>query len=360
MPLNITRSVATQKYEGIQATYKKNKPNPTFKSELAATIASRKPEAMPSAMPPSKISSAGDGASLKLATSHLPNITKAHQQQPLETNRLSGWETYKEDQLLSNPGGDRYDLQQNKIMTVSEKPTSFLERIGKDFSDGFSNLINGVKNIFMGADRSYRDADGQIKTVKRDGIFRALGRCLKNIGSALTFGQWHPDEEKAPEGFVERAKFTFSKIRHALMGDLLQGVGGGTLQVGEDLVLAGLNLVEILPDATIGNVDAGEKLTTAIFDNGQVIVDYLTDILPTGEAWLRVHALSLKDRNPPIFYNLSLPENYEGDARWQTVRNTPFRKTIETIGALLADIVTVRLISNSHGSSQGRKKEAGY
>jgi hypothetical protein len=35
---------------------------------------------------------------------------------------------------------------------------------------------------------------------------------------------------------------------------------------------------------------------------------------------------------------LGIPEHFSGDARWEYVRNTPFRKTIETIGALLADV----------------------
>jgi hypothetical protein len=105
-----------------------------------------------------------------------------------------------------------------------------------------------------------------------------------------------------------------------------------------DLVLAGWNLVEVLPDATIGNLESGRKLTTTLFDNGQVWVEYLTDIVPTGDAWLRVHAPSLQEFKLPVVYNLGMPEHFTGDTRWEYIRNTPFRKTIETIGALLADV----------------------
>jgi hypothetical protein len=359
-PYKITNSVAAKQYEGMQAAGKKNETVHSFKSELEATIALKNPKPAQPEVQRLKFPPQLAFVSKKITIPTQPNSTNAYQLASSEPKCLSGWEKYKEDQLLSNPGGDRYDLCQNKILNISEEPTSFLGRIGKDFSDGIANISNGVKNLFMGTQRAYRDDDGQIKTVKKGGVFRAIGGLLKNIGSALTFGQWHPDEEKAPKGFIERAKFTLSKLKNAVMGDLLQGVAGSTLQIGEDLVLAGWNLAEIIPDATIGNFDVGKKLTTAIFDNGQVAVDYLTDIMPTGEAWLRVHALNIKDRKLPILYNLSLQEHYKGDARWQTVRNTPFRKTIETIGSLLADIAAVKFISNSHETSQGQKKETGY
>ena len=360
MPLNIiSNSAVVKQYQGIQAALKGNKSPLSFKSEFTTAAASQQKAISPSKAAPAKLPSPLAAVSPKLADLPDRRVPHAYQQMSSETKQLSGWEQYKEEQLLSNPGGDGYEVRQNRIIPVNKVPTSFLGRIGKDFSDGLANLTNGIKNLFIGVNRSYRDTDGQIQTVQKDGVFQALGKFFKNVGSALTFGQWHPGEENAPKGFVERAKFTLSKLKNAVLGDLVQGGAGGTLQVGEDLVLAGLNLVEIVPDATIGNVDAGRKLTTAIFDNGQVAVDYLTDILPTGEAWLRVHALNIKDRKPPVFYNLSLDVQHDGDARWQTVRNTPFRKTIETVGALLADIATVKLLSNTHGTSQEREKDAG-
>jgi len=114
----------------------------------------------------------------------------------------------------------------------------------------------------------------------------------------------------------------------------------------------------VVPDATIGNFHEGAKLTTTIFDNGQVVIDYLTDIVPTGEAWIRVHSPNfddLDDAKAPIVYNIQLPERFNEDTRWKYVRNTPFRKSIETIGALLADAAAIRILGDTSFSSEGRK-----
>ena len=163
---------------------------------------------------------------------------------------------------------------------------------------------------------------------------------------------WRPDGEVSPQGLVERLKFSFSKLKEALIGDLINGVGGSLNHIAEDFLLAGWNLLEVIPDATIGNFEAGQKLTTTIFDNGQVIVDYVTDIIPTGEAWLRVHASSIKELQAPLLYNLKMSEYFNGDERWQHIRNTPFRKSIETIGSLLADIITFKVTGQFTSSSE--------
>ena len=115
------------------------------------------------------------------------------------------------------------------------------------------------------------------------------------------------------------------------------------------MLLAGWNLVEVAPDATIGNLEAGRQLTTKIFDNGQVVVEYLTDIMPAGDAWLRVHAAKFdgSSHRLPVLYNLKMPERYHTDARWKTARNTPLRKAIQTIGAMVADFVTIQLLTGS-------------
>jgi hypothetical protein len=42
-----------------------------------------------------------------------------------------------------------------------------------------------------------------------------------------------------------------------------------------------------------------------------------------------------------------MPEQYSEDARWRYVRNTPFRKSIETVGALLADVAALALIGQT-------------
>lgn len=76
--------------------------------------------------------------------------------------------------------------------------------------------------------------------------------------------------------------------------------------MAEDRMLTGWNLVEVIPDATIGNLGAGEKLTTTFFDNGQVTIDYLTDILPAGEAWLRVHSHGQKWKKSALRIRISV------------------------------------------------------
>lgn len=259
---------------------------------------------------------------------------------------MSNWETYRDEQLLSNPGGDQYFTDQTP-KAEGEEDSSFFERVGKDVGDAFSNLGNFFGHLLFGTETHYRDAEGQVQVAEEHGLIGSLVDFVKDVGSALTMGAWRPDGEAEPAGFGERAEFVFGKLKEAFLGDLVGGVGGSINHMAEDLVLTGWNLVEVIPDATIGNFEAGEKLTTSIFDNGQVAIDYLTDILPAGEAWLRVHSASLGDGELPVLFNLGMPETVEGDARWETIQNTPFRKTIETIGALLVDVVTLTLVERS-------------
>ncbi|OGQ97540.1 MAG: hypothetical protein A2521_10130 [Deltaproteobacteria bacterium RIFOXYD12_FULL_57_12] len=284
-------------------------------------------------------------------------VANAYQQQLANAGREpgrppSGWQKYKDDQLLSNPGGDQYSLEQKKILPEPEP--SFFKRLGKDLGDAFDNVKNFFSNFLFGATVCRRDANDQIQTTKNKGFVGSIVDFCKDLGSALSFGTWRPDGEAAPQGPMARLAFFAGKIKEAVLGDLLGGIGSSINHMGEDLVLAGWNLVEVLPDATIGNMAAGRQLTSTIFDNGQVAIDYLTDILPFGEAWLRVHAPNLKSGDLPILYNLKLPENYPEDERWQNIRNTPFRKKIETVGALLADIVSLGLLGQITATSEKR------
>jgi len=286
------------------------------------------------------------------AAGHAGAVSAYQKQQKLAGEpKNSAWETYKDEQLLSNPGGDEYSHGE-KIN--QQKRPGFFARIGKNIADAAGNVKNFFSNLLMGAKTYYRDENGQVQATRRKGLVRSAMDFVKDIGSALSFGAWRPDGEAPPRGPGESIKFAFGKLKEAFVGDLVDGIGGTVNQLGEDLVLAGLNLVEVLPDATIGNLPAGEKLVTKIFDNGQVAIDYLTDVAPLGEAWLRVHAMSLEERKAPILYNLKMPEYYDGDERWQHIRNTTFRKRIETAGALLADIVTLNLLGTFQFGSEKR------
>ena len=282
----------------------------------------------------------------------------AYQTREPRKDQMSGWEKYKDDQLLSNPGGDHYNLRDKSVDANPKEQEGFWGRIKKDLSDSFDNLKNSVGSLLFGTKMLYRDDRNQIQETHQKGLLGSVGDFFEDLGSALSFGAWRPDKEAEPQGFLKRMGFFYSKMKEALFGDLVQGVGGSAIRSGEGLVLSGWNLLEVVPDATIGNLEEGRKLTTTIFDNGQVAIDYLTDILPTGEAWLRVHSPNFDDLNDakaPVVYNIQLPERYKGDARWEYVRNTPFRKTIETIGSIVADIATVAVLGDSSFSSEGRK-----
>jgi hypothetical protein len=287
------------------------------------------------------------------------SATAAYEQQ---ANRLSDpvpmsdFEKYQDDQLLRNPGGDHYYLEQKEVLAHPQDQESLFGRIGKDLSDSLGNLKDFFGNFFLGTRILYRDENNQIHEGQQRGLIAAVGDFFKHLGSALSFGLWHPDEEKAPEGFMNRLAYSASKFKDALIGDLIEGIPSSLNHMGQNLLLAGWNLIEVLPDATLGAFETGQKLTTTIFDNGQVAVEYLTDIIPSGDAWLRVHAAKLKELQPPVIYNLNMPEHHTGDTRWQYVRNTPLRKAIESIGALLADVVAVGLIGQT-GFSSNRHHE---
>ena len=282
----------------------------------------------------------------------------AYQNQEVPIEGPSDWEKYKDDQLLSNPGGDHYYLEKGVVDSDPKIHEPFWDRIGKDVTDALGNMKNFFGNLFFGAETHYRDENNQIRVEKGNGIVSSIVDFFEDLGSGFSFGLWRPDGEKEPEGFFGRATFFLSKMKEAFFGDLIQGATGSAIRAGENLILAGWNLMEVVPDATLGNWEEGRKLTTTIFDNGQVAIDYMTDVIPAGEAWLRVHALNLEDlQDPmvPVLYNIQMPERFDGDTRWSRVRNTPFRKTIETIGSLLADVAVVKLIGDVNCSSERKQ-----
>ncbi len=267
---------------------------------------------------------------------------------------MSGVEKYKDDQLLKSPGGDFYYLDREGSVIEKEDQKSFWARVGKDISDSVGNIKNLFGDVFYGRKVHYRDKDNRVQESKQKGIIGSVVDCIKDLGSALSFGMWRPDGEQEPRGFIKRCGFFFNKMKEAVFGDLIQGLGGSAVHIGEDLIFTGWNLIETIPDATIGNFEKGRKLTTAIFDNGQVVLDFLTDILPSGDAWVRVHSMKLKDLKPPVLNNITMPEYNEDDSRWKTVRNTSFRKSIETIGSIFTDILTLNILGNLRFFSEER------
>jgi len=275
------------------------------------------------------------------------NVVSSYQKHLLKSSfpgKNSAVAKYKDDQLLSNPGGDYYYMDQKKILKNPDAQKSFWGRIGKNIADAISNVKNFVGDLLLCSRVHYRDKNDQIQEVKRRGLVGSVADFFKDVGSALSFGKYRPDGEKEPQGVAQRIGFFFNKMKEAVCGDILQGVTASIIHMGEDLLFAGWNLFETLPDATIGNFEAGRKLTTKIFDNGQVVLDYITDILPAGDAWVRVHSADLKKGEIPILHNYNAPEYEPVDVTRKFVRNTPFRKKIETIGSVAMDILSLKFL----------------
>jgi len=323
-------------------------PTPSFPSLDRIAVASR---AVPpsSGEAPSSPSTALAGRAAEAYGRQGPDATD-------EGRFTSDLAKYKDDQLLSNPGGDHYDLENRRYVADPAEQKSFLGRIGKDIKDAFSNVKNFVGDLLFGSTRHFRDENGQIQVAQKRGLLGSVTDFFKDLGSAFSFGAWRPDGEEAPKSFGERVGFFFSKLKEAVFGDMVQGVVGSVVNMGEDLVMAGWNLVEVVPDATIGNFEAGRKATTAVFDNGQVVLDYLTDIVPGGEASIRVHSPDLKNKEFPVLNNINRPEREDEDARWKYVRNTPFRKTIETVGSFLFDILSLQFLGDIHFFGEDRNQ----
>ena len=276
-----------------------------------------------------------------------PHIAPAVHVPELPANAGS-WARYRDEQLLSNPGGEDYFVSD----TQQAEEAGVIENIAKDLSDAVANIGNFFQNLLFGAETHYRDETGEVQTSQNRGLVGSLVDMVCDLGSALSLGAWRPDGEAAPEGFQERAGFVFDKLKEVVADDVVAGVAGSVNHMGEDLLLAGWNMVEIIPDATLSNVEVGEKVVSSVFDNGQVVIDYLSDVLPGGEAWLRVHATNFSADQAPVFYNLSTPEHFSGDTRWEQVSNTPLRKALETVGSLLADGAALMLLGQLPGGSE--------
>jgi LysM repeat protein len=250
---------------------------------------------------------------------------------------------YKEDQLLAHPGGDYYFLHRaGGVYDPSFDRSRFGNRVGKDLNDAGENLLNIARDLAMGSRYKYVGKDGEIKDGKRVGVAGTMKNFFEDLLSGVSFGAYTPSGEKAPKGIGASLIHFVKKVFYdAPIKDLLVGVPHAGINIGKDAIFAAINLLQAVPDSTLGNFRWGQKLTTTVFDNGQVVVDYLTDVLPGSNAWLRVHAAGADGKmGLPVLYNLQTAEQGVADSRWVTVRNTPFRKTIETLGSLLADGVS--------------------
>lgn len=264
---------------------------------------------------------------------------------------------YKEDQLLAHPGGKYVDLSRENPWIAPEEQQGFLESIAKDFKDALANVGNFFKDLIAGSRYRYVDGAGNLQTAQRKGLLHCVAALVKDLASGLSFGLYRPDGDPEPQGARERAHYAYKKlIEGAVCKDVVYGIPANLVTLVDDQALALWNLLEVVPDATLGSFSQGKKVVTSLFDNGQVAIDYITDCVPTGEAWMRVHAVRFErgEVQPPVLYNLKLPTHYSDDSRWSTVRNTPLRKSLETVGSLLADIGTALGVHYSLQSSRRR------
>ncbi len=272
---------------------------------------------------------------------HLPEayVTGKNVSKPSRSSVIEQYKTYKEDQLMSNPGGDNFFLSKSSdVIDKDYDHSSFANRVGKDLSDAGNNILNAVKDLGIGAKMKYVDKHGNINEVRKVGFAGTVVNFIKNVASGLSFGLFRQEGEAKPQGVVGKVKHLFKKVfKDALVGDIVKGVPRSAIHIGEDIMFAGLNAVEALPDATIGNFKAGRKATTVIFDNTQVAMDFITDIMPGGEASMRVRSFKLAKgiKGLPIINNLTTSEKKYDEKELGYVRNTSFRKVIETIPSLI-------------------------
>jgi len=247
---------------------------------------------------------------------------------------------YKEDQLLSQPGGDNFNLEKDvNVIDYNTDLSSFGTRIGKDLKDAGGNFINIFRDIGLGAPIKYVDSDGSINEGKKVGFFGSIINFFKDIASGLSFGHYTPEGEAAPENAFEATKHFMKKIFvDAIFKDVVVGIPRSAIYISENAVFTCINLAETVPDATIGNFKAGQTATTEIFDDMQVLADFVTDIIPMGEANSRTHAFALEKgiKGLPFVHNLTTSEQKEtNEENWKYVRNTPFRKAIETFATMI-------------------------
>ena len=246
---------------------------------------------------------------------------------------------YKEDQLLSKPGGDNFTIKNdNNVIEYNIDQSKFTVRVGKDLKDAGENFKNIFKDIGTGATIKYVDKDGNIKDGKKVGFAGTIINFFKDMASGITFGKYMPEGEDVPDNALEATKHFFKKIFvEALFKDVVVGIPRSAIHVGEDAVFACINLAETIPDATIGNCKVGQMVTAEFFDDTQVFIDFVTDVIPTGEAGSRTHAFTFKKglNGLPIVYNITSPEQGMDDENWKYVRNTPLRKTIESVATFI-------------------------
>lgn len=236
---------------------------------------------------------------------------------------------YREDQLLTSPGGDRFFLARSgNVIDIGYDHALFTNRVGKDIRDSYDNLRNLIKDLGSGREIKYLDHNGKIKRHRRQGLTGAAANLISNIVSGISMGAYTPANETKPEGISGRIKHFFKKVFVEAVGkDMITNIPRSIVSVGEDALFAGLNLMEVIPDATIGNTRLGRNITTRIFDDLQVAVDFATDVMPGGGASTRTKAFLTGKI-------MGSDDGRDDQNSIQLTRSTPFRRVIEAISLI--------------------------
>ena len=247
--------------------------------------------------------------------------------------QMSGLQMYKDDQLLRNPGGRNYYLDEKKVVENSNtQPVGAL--ISKDFSAVVGNIKNFFGNMFLGTTVLHRNERNEITQGSQRGLLRTIGDFCTDLGSALSLGAWHPDSAEAPHGLKNRFLYSVSKLKDAFFGDILTGVPSSVNHMSKNLILSGLHLAEVLPDALTGGFEPGQKVTTAIFDNGHVALEYLTDIIPSGDAWLESMHPTGKNGSPRSSTTSKCPSIAKGMCDGRMSEIPPFENPLKPLAHL--------------------------
>ena len=178
--------------------------------------------------PPSAIPALSSPEFLKTPPPKSLDVAAAYQRQAEQTDgaaHLSGFQKYKDDQLLRNPGGRNYYLDEKKVLEPSLEQ-SLWALIRKDFSDAFRKYqeffrqhVSGDHRFFTGTRKMKSSRDN------KRGLLRTMGDFCRDLGERLEFRRMASGLRAGPpQGFKARFLYSVSKLKDAFIGDILTGV----------------------------------------------------------------------------------------------------------------------------------------
>ena len=105
--------------------------------------------------------------------------------QSVEPAHISDFQKYRDDQLLRNPGGRNYYLNEKKVeeQPAGQSPWGLMQ---KDFSDAFGNIGKFFANMFLGTEVLYRNERNEIRQGRQRGLLQTVSDFCRDLGSALS------------------------------------------------------------------------------------------------------------------------------------------------------------------------------